>query len=172
MLKILGASFIIISGIMFGKYMSQKEIIRMKQLNCIKKALLMLKSQIDYSCETLPEALFIISNRSDNPIKYLFNKISERLKQKQSESINDVWIDEFKSYFKNTNLSKEDLQAVLGLGKALGYLDKQLQLNNIDIVVDYIDRTVELIANKNEKESKMYQSLGILGGLLLALLLL
>lgn len=165
MLKFVGAAFIIISGVMFGMYMSQKDKIRINELNCLKKALLILKSQINYSSEPLPLALHNIALRSDNPINHIFENISLKLKQKD-KLIAEIWENEFRLYY-----SKEDLEVIKAFGKTLGYLDKQLQLNNIDLVIAYVDRTVESLAKKNEKDSKMYQSLGILGGLLLALLL-
>lgn len=170
-IKLLGAVCIIFSGVMLGMYWSRKEEIRMKELECVKKALLLLKSQIDYCSEPLPEALHNIAFRSEVPIKHIFEKISLELKQKKGQSINEIWVKQFNLYSNNTNFSKEDLEAIKQFGKALGYLDKQLQINNIDILVEYIDRTIKLIIRKNQKEGKMYQSLGILGGMLLALLL-
>lgn len=170
-IKILGVICIIFSGAMMGIHLSKREQIRMKELNYIKKALLILKSQIDYSSEPLPEALHNIAIRSEQPVKHIFESISKQLIQKEGGSINTIWTREFYRYSDNTNFSKNDLESITSFGKSLGYLDKQLQINNINMVVEYIDRTIEAILRKEEKDGKMYQSLGILGGMLLALLL-
>ncbi len=169
-IKGLATICIIFSGMKLGRYLSQKEKIRMEQLNIIKKAFLLLKSQINYSSEPLPEALYNIAIRSEQPIKYIFEKISIKLKEKKI-SVNEIWTNEFELYSNKTNFSKEDLETIISFGKVLGYLDKELQINNIDIIVEYIDKTNEFINEKIEKESKMYQSLGILGAMLLVLLL-
>lgn len=168
--KILGSLCIIISGAMYGMHMSQRPKMRIDELNEIKKAFLLLKSQIGYSYEILPEALINIANRSKEPVNTLFKTIANKLNQKSGKSVSDIWYCEFKAY-KNTNLSKEDIYTVSEFGKVLGYLDKKLQMDNIDIVIQYIDRTVDLILKNIEKDSKMYHSLGILGGILIALLL-
>lgn len=170
-IKLLASICIIVSGFMFGVNMSAQQKIRMNELNCIKKAFLILKSQINYSLELLPIALMNIAKRSDKPVNVIFKSISERLVQKDKKPIAEIWAEEFKANSKNTHLSKEDIETVSDFGKALSSLDRKLQINNIDIVIEYIDKTVEFIANKNETESKMYRSLGVLGGILLAVMM-
>lgn len=171
MLKILGSICIVTACAMLGIYFSQIQQIRKRQLNCIKKALLLLKSQIEYSCEALPEALYNISLRSEEPVKTIFDKISSELRIKKGDSISQVWTRQFHLYESNMKLSKEDIENINAFGKTLGYLDKAQQLNNINISVDYIDQTTDYITRKCERDGKMYQSLGFLGGILLAVLL-
>lgn len=168
-IKILASIFIILAGFMFGVNMSEHQKIRMNELNSIKKALLLLKSQINYSLESLPTALINISKKSEKPIKNTFEMISKRLIQKDKNGIAKIWAEEFKNI--NTDLSKEDIETIADFGKALSSLDRKLQIDNIDIVINYIDKTVEFIASKNEQESKMYKSLGVLAGILLVVLM-
>lgn len=170
-IKLLASICIIVSGFMFGVNMSAQQKIRMNELNCVKKAFLILKSQINYSLETLPVALINIAKKSEYPINIIFKSISERLVQKDKKSIADIWSEEFKTNSQNTHLSKEDIETIADFGKALSSLDRKLQINNIDIVIEYINKTIEVIADKNEIESRMYRSLGVLGGILLAVMM-
>lgn len=168
-IKILAAIFIILAGFMFGVNISEYQKIRMNELNDIKKALLILKSQINYSLESLPTALINISKKSNKPINTIFETISKRLIEKDKSGIAKIWEQEFKR--SSTNLSKEDIEMIADFGKALSSLDRKLQTDNINIIINYIDKTVEFIANKNEQESKMYKSLGVLAGILLVILM-
>ncbi len=168
-IKILAAIFIILAGFMFGLNISEYQKIRMNELNDIKKAFLILKSQINYSLESLPTALNNISKKSNKPINTIFETISKRLIEKDKRGIAKIWEQEFKC--SSTNLSKEDIETISDFGKVLGSLDRKLQTDNINIIINYIDKTVEFIANKNEQESKMYKSLGVLAGILLVILM-
>jgi len=56
-------------------------------------------------------------------------------------------------------------------GKTLGFLDKSMQLNSIDLTVSYIDSKSEMLTSQDEKNRKMYGSLGILGGMLIVVVL-
>jgi stage III sporulation protein AB len=172
MLKILGSICIVTACAMLGIYFSQIQQIRKRELNCIKKALLLLKSQIEYSGEALPEALHNIALRSEEPIKTIFDKIANELMIKKGDSISQVWTRHFNMYESNMKLSTQDIENINAFGRTLGYLDKAQQVNNIKISVDYIDETTEIITRKCERDGKMYQSLGLLGGILLAVLLL
>ncbi len=168
-IKILAAIFIILAGFMFGLNISEYQKIRMNELNDIKKAFLILKSQINYSLESLPTALNNISKKSNKPINTIFEMISKRLVEKDKSGIAKIWEQEFKR--SSTNLSKEDIEMIADFGKVLSSLDRKLQIDNINIIINYIDKTVEFIANKNEQESKMYKSLGVLAGILLVILM-
>jgi stage III sporulation protein AB len=156
---------------MLGIYFSQIQQIRKKELNCIKKALMLLKSNIEYSSEPLPEALHNISLRSEEPVKTIFDKIANELVTKKGDSISQVWTKHFNFYESKMKLSTQDLENLNAFGRTLGYLDRAQQVNNINISVDYIDQTTDYITRKCERDGKMYQSLGFLGGILLAVLL-
>jgi stage III sporulation protein AB len=58
-----------------------------------------------------------------------------------------------------------------GFGKTLGYLDKELQMNAIKHTVGYIDGKIASLQLNCEKNKRMYLNLGVLGGLLLAVVL-
>lgn len=171
LLKIVGSMCIICACAMIGIYFSQIQQIRKRELGSIKKALMLLKSQIEYSCEALPEALHSIALRSEEPVKTIFTNIYTQLMMKNGDSISQVWTRCLKMHESKMKLSKEDIENIIAFGKTLGYLDKSQQISNINISVDYINQTVECIDQKSEKDTKMYQSLGVLGGILLAVLL-
>ncbi len=72
---------------------------------------------------------------------------------------------------KNTYLIKEDIEKFKIIGKSIVSYDKELNLNGLNIILDYIDTSIKEIENDKLKNMKMYQSVGILGSLALIILL-
>jgi len=65
-----------------------------------------------------------------------------------------------------------DIEQFMSLGSSLGYLDGEMQLNGIEMVISYIDMVTEELKVSSDKNKKMYRSLGVLGGILIVIVLL
>ena len=69
------------------------------------------------------------------------------------------------------NITKEDKEVLKGFGKMLGKLDKNGQLNEINLVNEFIDKQVENAYDIKEKNEKMYKVLGRSVGIAIAIVL-
>lgn len=170
-LKIIGAAIVVLSSAILGFYYSYKEVYRINDLNEIKKALTILKSEIEFNLTALPEAMLNISKRVKEPIKTILMDFSEKLINKDERTVNEIWFDVIKANKKNTYFNNEDFEIFNSFGKTLGYLDRIMQINSINMVIDYIDQKVEMLNKISVKNKKMYQSLGVLGGLIIIIIL-
>ena len=79
---------------------------------------------------------------------------------------------EIRKILSRTSLAKEDLEQLEDLGRHLGYLDRQTQLRTLDLYTHNLDTMIQELRQELPGRKKMYQSLGIMGGLFLAVLLL
>jgi stage III sporulation protein AB len=70
-----------------------------------------------------------------------------------------------------TFLAPEDRTVLEDFGKTLGYLDKQMQKNAIEYAVTYIDEKAAALQKQSDKNKRMYQSLGVIGGLFITVVL-
>jgi len=170
-LKIAGGAAICVASALIGVYYSKNGQYRLNDLTDLKRALILLKSEIDFAQNALPDALSNVGARTGGEIGGAFIKIAERVSERRGE-LHLIWEDEISSGFKRTYLTKSDVDAVLQLGKIIGYMDKPLQAGNIDMAVSYIDQTSAALREKREKTSRLYTSLGILGGLLITIIIL
>lgn len=170
-MKILGIILIFLSGTSFGLYHSFKPIFRKNDLIEMKRALLILNSEIKFLSAGIKEALKSIENNVNSPIKEIFSNFKINLEKKTGESISIIWEESLKNNIKNTYLTKEDEHKFRLIGKNLGSYDKELNLNNLEIIFNYIDTALKDIETEKLKNMKMYQSVGILGSLALIILL-
>lgn len=169
-LKITGCILVVLSSSLFGFYYSNKMNFRIANLEEFRKALVLLKSQMQFSAMTLPESMKLISTHTDAALSLFFKYIADRLNEKKGEGIANIWNDALESSLGKTYLSDEDIDYFKSLGNALGSLDIQLQIDSINMTTDYINSKIELLSGENQKNKKMYASLGVLGGILIAVI--
>lgn len=165
-LKILGIVFTLGASTALGLYMSSMGRFRLQDLQELKKALLILKSEIEYVSTPLPEAMLNISKRTSGPIAKILLHFSKSLKS-SDKSAYQLWISSIDAHKKETFLKSGDLDIIGSFGKTLGYLDKQMQVETIKYTTDYINTQIAQLQEDNNKSQRMYRSLGVIGGILL-----
>lgn len=170
-LKIAGCILTVTAASILGIYYSFKGDFRISDLNKMKKALTILISEIEFNMATLEEAMKNISEKSDEPIKNILLEFSRRLENGDGEAAYYVWKEVLEENAEKTYFSKDDLESIISFGKSLGCLDGKMQINNIKLILDYIDGKIERLSEKSIHDKRMYQSLGILSGLIIAVIL-
>ena len=167
-IRIIGMLLTVASSAALGLYLSNLGIFRQKDLLEFKRALLILKSEIEYIATPLPEAMANISEKLRCPMDGLFADYSKLLKSNaKGESAYHLWQSAIESHKRAMFLKDDDIEIIESFGKTLGYLDKQMQIDSIRNTLDYIDVQVSSLQESNEKNKRMYRSLGLIAGLLL-----
>jgi stage III sporulation protein AB len=152
-----------------GIYFSEKEKFRVQDLLEFKKAFLILSSEIEFMRATLSEACANIAKRTAHGVSKIFSNYSLLLRDGEGETAYRLWLTALEN--QNTFLAPEDRTIIEDFGKTLGYLDKQMQKNAIDHAVAYIDEKTAALQKQSDKNKKMYRGLGVIGGLLIAVVL-
>ena len=172
MLIRMAGAFAVISGCtMLGLYFAAREGFRINDLQELKKALIILSSEIEYMRNPLPEACANIARRISNPIGPLFGLFADLLTKNEGSTAYQLWSQAAEQSRDLAFLAEEDWEVVDGFGKTLGYLDKQMQQGAIKYALDYIDDKTTALQVMSDKNKRMYRSLGIIGGLLIAVVL-
>ncbi|HOQ16369.1 MAG TPA: stage III sporulation protein AB [Defluviitaleaceae bacterium] len=166
-----GALMIITGTAFIGYLFDRFELYRMKDLENIKRALLFLKGEIDYMIASLPVAMEEVGSRVGTNIGKIFSHVGESMKNKRGYSAEKLWKESVELYKDSTYLSKEDINNLLALGTALGYLDKEMQKNNIDLLLVYLEDEINRLKLHRHKNGRLYKTLGFLGGILIVILL-
>lgn len=68
------------------------------------------------------------------------------------------------------NIQKEEEELFFSLGSRLGYLDLEMQMKELLLYEEELTRRTEELRREMPAKKKVYESLGILGGILLAVL--
>ncbi len=163
-------SLILILGLAtyVGNIMAKKYTNRVKELICIKLALNFLENKIKFTQTPLKEIFNqIAKTTNDKNIKNLFSKIIENLNKNLSitlaleNAINTC----------ETNLTKEDRNILLDMGKMLGKTDVEGQVSQIEITNSFLNNQIEKAEKEKNKNTKLYKTLGIISGLAIIIIL-
>jgi len=171
LLRIAGALAVMLGCAGLGLYYSSKEGFRIHELQELKKALLILSSEIEYMRAPLNIACANIAKRTELTISALFLQFSELLTTGEGETAYQLWATATDGLKGKTFMAVEDLSVIDGFGKTLGYLDKHMQQNAINYAVNYIDEKAAALQIQGDKNKRMYRSLGIICGLLITVVL-
>lgn len=171
LLRLAGAVAVLLASAALGFYCGVRETFRVRDLMEFKKALVILASEIEYMRAPLPAACANIAGRVVGPISVIWSHFSDLLTKNKGETAYQLWVQAIDSQKEDTYFAPEDIEILDGFGKTLGYLDKKMQLNAINYAADYIDEKAAVLKASENKNKRMYRSLGIIGGFLLAVIL-
>jgi len=171
LLRFAGALAIMLGSAGLGLYYSAREGFRIGELQELKKALLILSSEIEYMRAPLNSACASIAKRTEGIISQLFASFAEALTKSEGETAYRLWSVSLTGIKGKAFLAEEDISVLDGFGKTLGYLDKLMQQNAIDHTVAYIDEKTATLQTQGDKNKRMYRSLGVIMGLLITVVL-
>ena len=154
-----------------GLYYAAREGFRINELQELKKSLLILSSEIEYMRAPLNVACSSIAKRTEGAVSTLFRIFAETISKNNGETAYQAWVSSLSAIKEKSFLAEEDIGMLDGFGKTLGYLDKQMQQSAIDYTINYIDEKVTTLHAQNNKNKRMYRSLGVIAGLLITVVL-
>lgn len=172
MLKLTGALLVIVSCSALGYRKSMCLSKRLQQLMEIRKMVTLLLGEITYRREALPEALCRVAEKTREPFGELLKEVSGRAAGYEGERFSDIFSQTAEKYLKNSQMTEEDKADFSRLGEYLGYMDITMQKNTAALYLEELKNEIQEISQELPGKKKMYQSLGILGGIFLTIVFL
>ncbi len=170
-MKIIGSAIVLFSCTSAGVFMASKDCYRAEDLNEMKRGLMLLKSEISYNSKPLYEALIEISEKLEGTVSEIFEDAGRLLKSRRATSAAEAWEMTLADRKSRTFYKKEDMHVFISFGQALGGGDRQCQLSNIEITVDYIDVKSAELMKRHSKDGRLFKSAGVLFGILIVVVL-
>ena len=171
MLKIAGAFLIIASasgiGMSFGADLKK----RSQELRILKQLVCMLRGEIKYTKAPLPEAFLHISARIPEPFSSFLASAAEEMEKADGQVLGDIWSAQIKKKLSGAHLNRTDQNQLETLGEMLGYLDLEMQLSAIDLYLEQLEGNIREADAGIGTRQKLYQTLGVAGGIFLVILL-
>lgn len=155
-------------AVYIGNFQANYYINRVKELISIKSALNILENKIKFTQLPLRDIFKTIEeNCAEKNIKNIFHTLSEE--NSMNTNIHKEWESIISS--KESNLNDEDKKILADMGKILGSTDIDGQVSNIKITSSFIDKQIENAEREKESNVKMCRTLGIVIGLIVAIIL-
>lgn len=171
MLKGIGALLIMASAAGIGASFSRDLKGRCMELRLLKQMIYMLRGEIKYTKTPLPEAFESIAVRMKEPFGSFLEGTAEKMKHQGEESFGELWKSQIRTWLSGTCLKREDKEQLESLGEVLGYLDLEMQLSSIDLYLEQLELQIREAQEAAATKQKLYQSLGVAGGIFLVILL-
>lgn len=165
-LKYIIICLVFLISFFIGNILSKRYILRVKELKDFRNALNIIESKIKFTYEPLPEIFMQTSKLLSENISKIFVNTSKYMKKINTEEAWNKGIEEA-----NTYLNKEDIENIKGFGKMLGKTDKDGQVSHIELTKTFLEMQIEKARKEEEKNAKMYKTLGILVGFVIVIIL-
>lgn len=169
--KFIGMCLVLAGCAGMGIYFRMREIARYRNLQEIQKAVLVIRGEIVSMRTPLPDALTQAARRARGPVATFLTAVSGEL-DRGGGDLGAVWQDCLKDCIPVMQLREEDRGEFGRLGETLGYLDVEMQLQNIDLYRERLALSIRGMEQEKGKRSGLYPVIGTAAGILLCILIL
>lgn len=172
MLRVAGAVLLMAGCI--GSGWSAKERLKknLDDLYRIRQIFQMFQSEIAYSRAPLPEACMRIGNRLEEPYRSALLSVREEMLADHGKSFLDIWDRQIGICMRKLSLVEADKRLLLDFGSCVGYIDGKMQTQAVEQYIHKLDISIGRMEKDMADKCKVIMSLSIMGGLLLAIILL
>lgn len=160
---------VLTSSSYIGVLISKKYKNRVIELKEMKSCLAIFATKIKLTYEPIPEIFLEIGNKEISEAKSISNIFKAAAKKMEELPAGKSWIEALEN--QTTNLKKEDIEILKGLSNLLGKVDIEGQINEIELVDNFLDTQIEKAEEESKKSVKMYKTLGVTIGLAMVIVL-
>jgi stage III sporulation protein AB len=171
-LKIVNSCIIVIFSTLIGFEAAKRYVMRTKELSALQGALSRLETEILHYSSRLPEAMIRIGDSIKGGTGKLFHQAGQVLAEKKNLTVPEAWHSSLEQLKDQLFLQEEDLEILKRFGEQLGSSDKEGQVKYIKLTQMQLHEEEMKARTIREKYERMYKSLGLLGGIALAVILL
>lgn len=171
MIRAAALALIAVSCAGLGFVKSQALSGRVEDLLSLRKILRLLKGEISYAGTPLPEAFYRIGGKLEASYRDFLQDLSVDMQRYDGDSFAEIFARNTECHLKETRLSKDDREEWKQFGAMLGYLDKEMQLSTLKSFDETLAQKISELKEGLPAQKKLYQSLGVMGGLFLVIFL-
>lgn len=143
---------------------------RARVLQKLLQMLQYLKGEIRYGNTSLPDAFLGISRKMPEEYGAFLKEAAMEMENASGVRFGEIFEKCAKEKLPLSVLKADEREAFCSLGESLGYLDLTMQLKMLDQYEDELKGSLEALRREMPEKKKVYRSLGMLGGMLLAIL--
>jgi len=146
---------------------------RLKELEQVRSALRALVTEIDYGLRPLPSAWRQVASQVPGSVGALFAGAAERFGGSRGVTAGEAWIDALHCLQGQGRLalSQPDVSILTDLGSVLGLSHRQDQLRHFLLADERLAGAISEARRQVESRGRLWRSLGLLSGILIAILM-
>ncbi len=137
---------------------------RVLELNKFQSSLVMFRSKLEFTYETIGEVFSDISQIIYENKNNIFINCS-----KNNKELYLAWVEAVEN--EKNDFTIEDKEIIKMFGKLLGKTDIKGQLSQIELTQKLIEKQIEKAEYEKNKNSKLYKTIGIVTGMAICIIL-
>lgn len=168
-MRILGGMLFLLGTVGFGIFQSlsyEKGIEALKQAADMMRYLI---SQIQVENASLPESICKVSVRMDGPIANVLQNIQKRNNKNDGKPLFEIWQEEMSGL--EELFSAKDLDLLIHIFDQTGFYDTKTQLQRLQMNLEIFTEEIKLREGQRENRCRLYQSMGLMIGIFVIILL-
>ncbi len=168
-MRIIGGMIFLIGTIGLGLYKvaDYENAIAIRKQIC--EMLRYLIAQIQVENASIPESICKVSVRVSGMFGKLLQNIQKRNNENDGKPLFIIWQEEMQPV--TDYMKKEDADLVIGLFDQTGFYDTKTQLKKLQMSLDTFVEEIRELETQREKRCRLYQSMGLMVGIFVIILL-
>lgn len=171
MLKLIGGLLVVSASGLAGWAVARVYAKRPVELRLFIAALQVLETEITYVATPLPGALDRVAQQVELPVALFFRRVAKELDQLAGCSAREAWNRALEWYYPQSALVRNDLGILRGLGNNIGISDRDDQGKHLRLATEQLKMALVTAEELAAKNVKMWNYVGLLGGLIIVLAL-
>lgn len=143
---------------------------RPRELRQIQTGLHVLRTEIDWGAVPLPAALARAGGCLEGPTARIFAEAAAHLAGGEGLAAGEAWERALAAAGPETALTPGDVEILRALAVSLGTSHREDQVRHLEVCLGRLAEAEQRARERADADARLYQQLGVLGGLLLALL--
>ena len=171
MLKLIGSVLILIASVGMA-YSIQNELKQhQKRLFELRSLLTKIFWEMNYSMRPVEMVLLYQMDTQDEVLNEILQEIGECLMKKEAKSGEDIWQEIFRKHRRKLGLKTEESELIEQAGRA--FFGKSVEENQkvLSLYQERLDFLVEVEQKERKEKQKVYQTVCVMSGLVLIILL-
>lgn len=169
--KLIGGVLVISATGLTGWQMARIYARRPVELRQFINALQILETQITYVATPLPDAFRGLAEQVEQPVAIFFKQLADELRSHRGYSAREAWNNALEHYCPKSALGRNDLGILRGLGSSIGLSDREDQGKHLRLAAEQLKMALMSAEDAAAKNVKMWNYMGLLGGLIIVLAL-
>ncbi len=166
MLKVIGSVVIVVActGLGFEKVYEMK--LHLRQLEELKRIIIFFRSELYYKRTPFIELFENASKSTEGIFGIWLTNLAKELQKHQAARFQETWRKSIEIDLSSSFMNKTEVNALLQLGASLNHIE------SLDLYLEQLELSIQRAREEEQNKRKLYQSMGMLGGIFLVILLL
>ena len=169
-IRMMGLILVIGISITIGNLMAKGYSNRVRNLLDFITVLNIFHTKIRYGQEVLENIFLDVQKEIKRDVSKIFKEVGSNYENK-SLTLSEIWTDAVEKHFRDLDLTFEDERILIDFGLTLGKTDIEGQLRNIEVTIEKLKGQLIYAKESRDKYGKLYKTMGTLGGVALAIIL-